>query len=157
MLVQLAHGKPGQRRRVVRLERKRAFEMGARRHFPVPRVLVQAVPPAQQTVVDSHVLGLLGFGMAAAGVLDAPGHGGRDPVGDLVLHREDIVQVAVVALGPQLAAARHLRQLRRHPHPVPTSVYAALDQVAHAQPAPGEIGGLAAVARLECRLEPDHE
>jgi hypothetical protein len=36
-----------------------------------------------------------------------------DPVGDVVLHLEDISQIAVVAVGPQVAAIGRIDELRR--------------------------------------------
>lgn len=83
----------------------RARSKRARLEFRGARALVEAVPAAQQAVVDVHVLGPLGFAVAAAGFLDPPGQSRGDDVGDLVPPREDIVQVAVVAFGPEPPAA----------------------------------------------------
>jgi hypothetical protein len=42
----------------------------------------------------------------------------RDGPSDLVLHREDVVQIAVVALGPELVAVGRARQLGRDAQPL---------------------------------------
>src|SRR5262249_3703459 len=46
------------------------------------------------------------------GHIDSPADGGGDRMGQFVLHREDIAQVAVVTLGPYVIACLRFDQLR---------------------------------------------
>ena len=52
---------------------------------------------------------------------------------DLVLDGKNIGKVAVITVGPQMAAARPFYQLGCNPHPVPGLADAALDQVGDPQ------------------------
>ena len=56
-----------------------------------------------------------------------------DRLGDLVLDGEDVGEVAVVAVGPEMAAGRPFDQLGVDPHPVPGLADAALDHIGDAQ------------------------
>ena len=58
---------------------------------------------------------------------------GNDRLGDLVLHGEDVGDVAVVALGPQMAAGGDIVELRGNAHLVAAPAHAAFDDVAHAE------------------------
>ena len=53
--------------------------------------------------------------------------------GDLVLEREDVLQVAVVALGPDVVVGFGIDQLHRDAHPVAGLAHAAFDDVLHAE------------------------
>src|SRR6516162_208998 len=64
----------------------------------------------------------------------------RDARGDLVLYSEDVGQVAIVALGPEMPASGGFDQLCRHPHQVACLAHAALEHVAHAE-LPPDISG----------------
>ena len=75
-------------------------------------------------------------GVAQAGLLalgEPDLHLGRQPEGDLVLHREDIVDAAVVALRPQVSAARRIDQLGGNSDAVADFADAALEHVADAE------------------------
>src|SRR5712691_8287058 len=50
-------------------------------------------------------------GALALAAFDGGHDGGRHSGGDLVLHREDVAEVAVVALGPEVPAGCRLDQL----------------------------------------------
>ena len=65
-----------------------------------------------------------------------------DARGDLVLHREDVDRLAVEPLGPDLVAARDLRELRGDTQPGPRRPHAALEDVAYGQRA-GDRGQIA--------------
>src|SRR5215472_18497918 len=58
---------------------------------------------------------------------------GDDRRGDLVLHREHIGEVAIVAFRPQLAAADDVIELRADAHALAAPAHAALDQIADAE------------------------
>jgi hypothetical protein len=51
----------------------------------------------------------------------------RDRLGDLILNFEDVLQLAVVPLGPDVKALRDIDELNRDPHPVTRSPNAALE------------------------------
>ncbi len=73
------------------------------------------------------------------------------------LNREDVLEIAVVALGPDMVAAFGLDELGGDAHPVPGLAHAALDDVIDTQLAPD----LADIDRLalegERRVAGDHE
>src|SRR5438034_259606 len=54
---------------------------------------------------------------------------GHDRLRNLVLQREDVIEVAVVALGPDVPAGRAVDQLRRDPYPATGLARAALQNV----------------------------
>ena len=56
-----------------------------------------------------------------------------DRLGDLVLDRENVVEVAVVALGPHVVAGRAVDQLGGDPHPAAGLADAAFEHVADAE------------------------
>ena len=58
---------------------------------------------------------------------------GDDRFGDLVLHGKYVGDVAVVALGPQMAAGGDVIELRGNAHPIAAAANAALDDVADAE------------------------
>ena len=59
--------------------------------------------------------------------------GGDDGLGDLVLHGEHVGEVAVVALGPEMAAGGDVVELRGDAHAVAALADAAFEHVAHAE------------------------
>ena len=60
-------------------------------------------------------------------------HGANDLLGDLVLEGEDVADLAVVALGPEVIAGGRVHELRRDAHAVARTLHAALQDVAHAE------------------------
>src|SRR4051812_28662627 len=58
---------------------------------------------------------------------------GRDAPRYFVLHCEDIGEVAVIALGPEMSVGRCLDQLPGHPYPVAGLAHAAFENVAHSK------------------------
>src|SRR3954469_14097976 len=56
-----------------------------------------------------------------------------DPLGDLVLHGEYVVQRAIVLFGPDMAAAHDVVELRRYADAVAALAHAALDHITHAE------------------------
>ena len=58
---------------------------------------------------------------------------GDDRVGDVVLHGEDVDKLAVVALGPEMAAGGGVVELRGDAHAVAGLAHAAFDDVADAE------------------------
>src|SRR6516165_8993255 len=78
--------------------------------------------------VRALALGALYFGLAQARLDRAD-----DAQRDLVLQFEDVVQRAVIALGPDMHSARRLDQLRGDPHAVPDLAQAAFKHIAYAE------------------------
>ena len=58
---------------------------------------------------------------------------GDDGLRDLVLHREHVGQIAVVALGPQMTAGDDIVELRGDAHLVAILAHRALDDIADAE------------------------
>src|SRR6266446_3790424 len=81
----------------------------------------------------------------------------RDARGDLVLHRENVSQITIVALGPKMPAGGGFDELRCHSHPVSGLAHAALEHITHAELAPdvSDCNRLALVG--ECRIAGDDE
>src|SRR5215212_8967029 len=63
-------------------------------------------------------------------------HRGNYTRDDLVLNNEDVGQLAIVFLGPQIFACFSFDEIGRYPDPVAAAPHSALDNVAHAQLAP---------------------
>ena len=57
----------------------------------------------------------------------------RDPPGDLLLHRKDILYVPVVRLRPHMVARRGVHQLRGDPHSVIGFAHTPLQHIPHPQ------------------------
>ena len=70
----------------------------------------------ENVLVGCHVLGALALGPILRRRLDPPRQGGDDRGCDLVLDREDVVQLAVVAIGPDVRVGFGIDQLDRDPH-----------------------------------------
>src|ERR1019366_243484 len=56
-----------------------------------------------------------------------------DTLGDVVLHREDILESPVIALGPQMGTGGGVNELYRDPHPLCRALHAAFQQVSDSQ------------------------
>ena len=57
----------------------------------------------------------------------------RDLERHVALDREDVGELAVVRLGPDVAVGLGIDQLRHHPHPVTSPPHAPLEQRPHAE------------------------
>src|SRR5262245_25353690 len=67
------------------------------------------------------------------GHIDSPAHGSADRVSQLVLHRKNIMRVAVVALGPYLIACAGFDQLSGNSQPFAGTTDTSLDQILNAE------------------------
>ena len=110
-----------------------------RAHEHLPRHAQGAIAPtAAQEEGTPHQVVLVGLGVGGRAAGDEGAllrqqlhlEGVDDAAGDLVLEREDIVQAAVVAIGPEMPAAAAVDQLDGDAHAVPGLAYAALEDVA---------------------------
>ncbi len=89
---------------------------------------------AQEQVVSLHVaLGTLADDLGIGRQQRAPQR--PDHLrGNVVLDGEDVVELAVVGVGPQVIAGACVDELRRHPNPVILAPHAALEDIRHAEP-----------------------
>ena len=102
-----------------------------------PQIAVIAGDP----ILPRHQIEVVGLGVVRAALLDRlllfrqqlELQRRDDRLRDLVLHGEDVGEVAVVALGPDVAAACAVDQLGGDPHPVPGLAHAAFQHVADAE------------------------
>ena len=81
------------------------------------------------------------------GGVDAPGQGGDDGRGHLVLDGEDVLEVAVVSFRPEVVSGGAVDELGGDADPVARLAHAAFEHVAHAE-LPGDgahVHGLALV------------
>src|SRR5256714_15210281 len=60
--------------------------------------------------------------------------GGSNRIRDLILYREDVGQLAVIMIAPQLIAVIRVHELRADTHTVPGAPHASFEQRAHMQP-----------------------
>ena len=126
-------GLPGMGVGIVGVERQGAVEQKLRLGIVGRgRAVVQHLA-GEHALVGHHVGGGLAVGALVGGGLDPAGQGGRDGGGDLVLDGEDVGELAVVALGPDVAVGRGVDQLDGDAHPVAGLAHAALDHVLDAE------------------------
>ena len=107
-------------------------------------MLVEELPALQVELVGFGV-GLEARGAGPAGRPDQPHlERLRDPVRDLVLDGEDVLQVPFVALAPQAVPVVDAHELRRDPDAVAGSPDAALEHGGDVQPRAdlADVGGL---------------
>src|SRR5262249_49080751 len=79
---------------------------------------------------------ILLLSMADLGGNDARRHGAGAALSDFVLDRENIGQIAVIAVGPEMVASFGINQLRCDAHTVARAAHAAFEHVADT-----ELGG----------------
>ena len=95
-------------------------------------------PPVMRQRPHHQVPGIHAVGRLAPGAKTFRGvklrlDGGDDCFGDLVLHREHVGEVAVVALRPDVAAGGDVVELGGDAHALARLAQAALEEVAHAE------------------------
>jgi hypothetical protein len=59
--------------------------------------------------------------------------GGRHRLGDLILERENVGEIAIVVLGPDVISGASINKLRRDAHPITGLAHAAFEHIAHAE------------------------
>src|SRR5882757_10129172 len=99
----------------------------------------------------------LAHGASQLGVCNGGGQGGRQRLGELVLHSENIGEFAVVALGPDMVAGSRLYQLRSDADPIAGLAHATFEHIVHAELAPDlfhiDRSTLVAETRITCDNE----
>ena len=88
---------------------------------------------AQDEIVGVEAVGPLAFDPLDFGPTQARLDRADDRQRDLVLQREDVVELAVVALGPDVGAGRRIDELAGDAHAIRRLAHAAFEHVAHAE------------------------
>ena len=89
--------------------------------------------PAQEAVVGFQIVGALGGDALPIAGVEIERERGDDLRRHVVLHGEDVGQVAVEPLGPEVAAGRRVDELGGDPDPIARLAHAALEHIAHAE------------------------
>ena len=98
---------------------------------------------AERQVVGGEAFRPLAAGKRDLGHVDRGADGAGDPLGDVILEVEEVVDDAVVAVGPEMRAGNGVDELRRDADAVAGLAHAPFEHVAHAEGA----GDLADVDR----------
>ncbi len=120
---------PGMGVRIVRIERKRAFEQGLCLGVGFPlRAVVQHLG-SQDVLIGRHVVGPLALRPLVRGSLDAAGEGGNDRAGHFVLNGEDVLELAVIAFRPDVPVGLCVDQLHGDTDAIADLAHASLEHV----------------------------
>src|SRR5258708_30621454 len=99
-------------------------------------------------------------GLARGTLALATFHGGqycrRDAGRNFILHCEDIGEIAIIALSPEMSVGRRLNQLPGHPYSVAGLAHAAFEDVAHAKFTADLLDAGGAALLGEARLPGEH-
>ena len=140
----VAGGEKAQRLAVLRVDGDGLFQQRLGDHIVLPRHAPVVRQRAHHQVPRVHAVRGLALGAKIFGGVKLRLDRRDDGLGDLVLHREHIGELAVVAFGPDVAAGCDVVELRGDPHPVAFLADAAFDHVADAE----LLGDLLQVDRL---------
>src|SRR6516162_5445469 len=143
--------------RQVRIERKCSFEQTVGCLAIASGALVHIPEPALTIIPRTHVLRPLRDYTLAFGARQRRLDRGGDARSDVVLHREDVGQISIVTLGPEMGAGGNIDKLAADAHPLPGSAHATLEDIADAKVAANllEIDGFSFVG--ECGIAGDDE
>ncbi len=153
----VARRKHAERLAVVGVDRGRLLQQRLGHHL-----ILAGHPPVMRQRAHHQVPGIQAVRRLAPGAeilrrIELRLDRGDDGLGDLVLDREHVGELAVVALRPDVAAGRHVIELRGDAHAVAAFAHAAFDHVADAE----LLRDLSDVHRLalvsERRVARDHE
>ena len=126
-------GEIAQCHRIRRVERDRLFEQKSRLGHIFPGETPDMPMGAHRAVPCVELVRVLAPGLLHLGRYDAGSKFAGDRLRDLVLHREHIGEFAIIAVGPQVSAARRIDQLRGDPRPVAGTPDATFEDVTDAQ------------------------
>src|SRR5436190_11759082 len=122
-------GLPGVSVGIVWIERNGAVKQALRLGVGLPhRAMVQNFG-SQNALVSGHVVGRLALRTIVRGSLDAAGERRDDRAGHLILDREDILKLAVVAFSPNVPVGFRINQLYGDANAITRLSYAALKDV----------------------------
>src|SRR5215472_9155914 len=150
-------GEPKVGVRQVRIERKCSFEQTVGCLAIAAGALVHMPEPALTIIPGAHVLRPLRDYALAFGARQRRLDSGGDARSDVVLHREDISQVTVVSLSPEMGAGGNIDKLAADAHPLPGPAHATFEDITDAKVAANlpEIDGFSFVG--ECGIAGDDE
>src|SRR5215471_10794621 len=143
--------------RQVRIERKCSFEQTVGCLAIAAGALVHMPEPALAIIPRAHVLRPLRDYALAFGARQRRLDSGGDARSDVVLHRKDIGQVAVVSLSPEMGAGGNIDKLAADAHPLPGPAHATFEDITDAKVTANlpEIDGFSFVS--ECGIAGDDE
>ncbi len=123
----------GGRPRIAGVEVARLVEQADRLGIVLPPVCPQMRQRAQHQVVGGEAFRAFALGERDLRLLDRRMHRARDLFGDLVLEIEQVVDHAVVGIGPEMRAAGRVDELCRHPDSVMRLAQRSFEHVADAE------------------------
>ena len=126
-------GLPGVRVRVFRIELDRLVQHAQRLGVRFARRPMVQHLAGEHVFVGRHVLGPLALGALVRRRLDAAAQRRDDRRRHLVLDRENVLELAVVALGPDMRLGLAVDQLHGDAHAVAGLAHASLDHVVDAE------------------------
>src|SRR5215469_2802868 len=143
--------------RQVRIEHKGSIEQAVSCLAVAAGALVHMPEPALTIIPRAHVLRPLRDDALAFRARQRRFDSGGDARSDVVLHREDIGQISVVTLGPEMGAGGNIDKLAADAHPLSGSAHATFEDIADAKVAASllEIDGFSFVG--ECGIAGDDE
>ena len=94
---------------------------------------MECLDSAQQDVIGVEVPRSPSFGVIDFGYPNPSSKGPDDVLGNFVLNGEEILEIAVVAFGPDMVAGRGLDELGGDPDALAGLAHAAFDDIAHPQ------------------------
>src|SRR5207249_11784425 len=97
-----------------------------------PRAVVQHFC-GKDAFIRGHVVGPLALDAFVRGCFDAARKSGNDRAGDLVLDGEDILQLAVVAFGPDVPISLRIDQLHGDTDAITDLAHAAFEDILDAE------------------------
>src|SRR6516225_4021876 len=126
-------GKPQMGVREIGIERKRLFEQIKGCDSVGPGALVHMPEAALAIIPGAHVLRPFRDHALALGTGQRRLDRGGDTGGDVVLHSEDVGQVPVVTLGPEMGTGGYVDELAADAHPLARSAHAAFEDIANSE------------------------
>src|SRR5215472_11358424 len=143
--------------RQVWIERKCLFEQTVSCLAIAAGALVHMPEPALTIIPRAHVLWPLRDDTLAFRARQRRLDSGGDARSDVVLHREDVCQISVITLGPEIGTGGYIDELAADPNPLPGPAHATLEDIADPKVATNllEIDGFSFVG--ECRIAGDDE
>src|SRR6516165_2131985 len=123
-------GEPQVGVREIGIERERLFEQTVGCDAIGAGALVHMPEAALAIIPGAHVLRPLCDYALAFGARQRRLDRGDDTRGDVVLHREDVSQIPVVTLGPEMDPGSCIDKLAADAHPLPGPAHAAFEDIA---------------------------
>ena len=144
------------RQRVRRIPADGILQIGQPQLHPFPGPPVDAVLSLEVELVGLHVRGRLLPDLPTLLVGQLGLERGRDLQRHVALDGEDVGQLAIVGLGPEVPVRLDVDQLGDDPHPVPGPPDAALEQRGHVQDLTDLPQAPVALLEPHHRAAPDH-